>query len=63
MCEYCNAKIYVAKIKIIKDLMQLLTPGEALRQQLEDMTGIQYLEIKNNYCPMCRKEAGRVICK
>lgn len=54
MCEYCNAKIYVAKIKIMKDLTQPLTPEGVLRQQLEDITGIQYLEIKNNYCPMCR---------
>jgi hypothetical protein len=54
MCEYCNAKIYVAKRKIMKDLMQPLTPEGVLRQQLEDITGIQYLEIKNIYCPMCR---------
>ena len=59
MCEYCDAKIYVAKIKIMKDFMQPLTPEGILRQQLEDITGIQYLEIKNNYCPMCRKEARK----
>ena len=41
MCEYCNAKLYVAKRKIMKDLMQPLTPEGALRQQLEDITGMQ----------------------
>lgn len=58
MCEYCDAKIYVAKIKIMKDFMQPLTPEGILRQQLEDITGIQYLEIKNNYCPMCGRKLG-----
>lgn len=58
MCEYCNAKIYVAKRKIMKDLMQPLTPEGVLRQQLEDITGIQYLEIKNIYCPMRGRKLG-----
>lgn len=58
MCEYCDVKIYVAKRKIMKDFMQPLTPEGALRQQLEDITGIQYLEIKNNYCPMCGRKLG-----
>lgn len=40
MCEYCDAKIYVAKRKIMKDFMQPLTPEGILRQQLEDITGL-----------------------
>lgn len=56
MCEYCNTKIYIVKRKIMKDLMQPLTYEGALRQQLEDITGIKFLEIKNNYCPMCGRK-------
>lgn len=56
MCEYCNTKIYIVKRKIMKDLMQPLTYEGTLRQQLEDITGIKFLEIKNNYCPMCGRK-------
>lgn len=60
MCEYCNAIYYVEVQQLAKPLLAPLTHTEKIRQELINITGINYLRIKANYCPMCRKEAGRV---
>ncbi len=53
MCELCNAKVYVKTQKIMKDILAPLTPIEKVKQELEDLTGERYLEVKANYCLMC----------
>lgn len=53
MCEYCNVKIYVAKRKIMRDLIAPASLEGVIKQRLEDITGIQYMEINNVYCPIC----------
>lgn len=60
MCEYCNATYYVEVQQLAKPLLAPLTHIEEIRQELINITGINYLRIKAKYCPMCRKEAGRV---
>ena len=56
MCEYCNAKVYVKTQKIMKDILAPVTHTEELRQELEDLTGERYLEVKANYCLMCGRK-------
>lgn len=55
MCKYCNMKIYIAKEKIFKDLIQPATIDGVIVQKCEDISGIIYEEIDNNYCPICGK--------
>jgi len=56
MCEFCNAKVYVKTQKIMKNILAPLTHTEELRQELEDLTGERYLEVKANYCFMCGRK-------
>ena len=60
MCEYCSLKIYVQIERYSRPILAPLTEVEQLEYELINKTGIQYIQIPNNYCPMCRKEAGRV---
>lgn len=60
MCEYCNALYYVEVQQLAKPLLAPLTHTEEIRQELINITGINHLRIKANYCPMCRKEARKV---
>ena len=61
MCEYCNVKYYVQIERFTKPLLAPLTHIEELQNELVDLTGIDYLQIQVNYCPMCgrRLEDGR----
>ena len=53
MCNYCNAKFYIKVTKCAKSFSAPVTRIGALRQKLEDLTGEMYVEIPNQYCPMC----------
>lgn len=56
MCEYCNAKIFVQIKRYTKPLLAPLTKVEQLENELINKTGLQYIQILNNYCPMCGKK-------
>lgn len=58
MCEYCNAIYYVEVQQLTKSVLAPLTHTEELRQELINFTGINYLRIKANYCPMCGRKLG-----
>lgn len=58
MCEYCNAIYYVEVQQLAKPLLAPLTHVEEIRQELINITGINYLRIKANYCPMCGRKLG-----
>ena len=58
MCEYCNAIYYIEVRQLAKPAMAPLTYAEEIRQELVNITGINYLRINVNYCPMCGKELG-----
>lgn len=61
MCNYCKATFYIKATKYAKSFAAPLTRTEALRQELEDLTGEVYVPIPNEYCPMCGanlKEVG-----
>lgn len=60
MCEFCNTKFYVQVERYSKPILAPLTEVEELECELINKTGFQYMQIQNNYCPLCRKEAGRV---
>ena len=53
MCKYCNIPVYIKATKYAKSLTAPLTKAEELQQQLEDLTGEVYLQLPNNFCPMC----------
>ena len=56
MCEYCNAIYYVEVKQLIAPILAPLTRCVEIRQELINKTGINYLKIKANYCPMCGKK-------
>lgn len=60
MCEFCNTKFYVQVERYSKPILAPLTEVEELECELINKTGFQYMQIQNNYCPLCRKEARRV---
>ena len=57
-CEYCNAKYFVQIKKYTKPLLVPLTEAEELNNKLIDLTGIDYIQIPVNYCPMCGRKLG-----
>lgn len=56
MCEYCNAIYYVEVQQLTKPILAPLTHAEEIRQELINITGINHLRIKANYCPMCGRK-------
>ena len=56
MCEYCEAKYFVQVERFTKPLLAPLTEVEELNNKLIDLTGIEYLQISINYCPMCGRK-------
>ena len=60
MCNYCKATFYIKVTKYMKSFAAPLTKAEALRQQLEDLTGEQFVIIQNEYCPMCGERVKEV---
>ena len=60
MCEYCNAIYYVEVHQFVKPILAPLTHTEELRQELINITGINHIRIKANYCPMCGKKLGGI---
>ena len=58
MCEFCNAKIYVQIERYSKPILAPLTEVEQLEHELINKTGLQYIQIPNNYCPMCGRKLG-----
>ena len=54
MCDFCNVKIYVQVKRYLKPILAPLTEVEQLEYELINKTGIQYIQILNNYCPICR---------
>lgn len=58
MCEYCNAIYYIGVKQLTRPVLAPLTHTEELRQELINLTGINYLRIKANYCPICGKKLG-----
>lgn len=59
-CEYCNAKYFVQIKKYTKPLLAPLTETEELNNKLIDLTGIDYMQIPVNYCPMCGRKLGKL---
>lgn len=56
MCEYCNAIYYVEVEQLMAPMLAPLTHTEEIRQELINITGINHLRIKANYCPMCGRK-------
>lgn len=56
MCDFCNLKIYVQIKRYTKPILAPLTEVEQLEYELINKTGLQYIQIPNNYCPMCGRK-------
>lgn len=52
-CNFCNTDLYIKTVQYAAPLLMPLTREDALRQQLESLTGEVYLKVQNKYCPMC----------
>lgn len=56
MCEYCNAIYYIEVQQFTRPVLAPLTHVEEIQQELVNITGINHLRIKVNYCPMCGRK-------
>lgn len=52
-CNFCKVPIYIKTVQYAAPMLAPLTRAEALRQELENITGEVYFELQNGYCPMC----------
>ena len=59
-CNFCKADLYIKTVQYTKPLLAPLTRAEELRQELFDFTGEVYLQIQNEYCPMCGEKITRI---
>ena len=59
-CNFCKADLYIKTVQYTKPLLAPLTRTEELRQELLDLTGEVYLQIQNEYCPMCGEKITRI---
>lgn len=55
-CNFCNAKVFVQVERLAKPLLAPLTEVGQLQYELINKTGIDYMQIKNIYCPMCGRK-------
>lgn len=58
-CNFCKADLYIKTVQYTKPLLAPMTRTEELRQELFDLTGEVYLQIQNEYCPMCGEKITR----
>ena len=54
-CNFCDATFYIKTVQCMRSLLAPTTQAEALRQQLEDLTGEIYVPVENYFCPVCGK--------
>ena len=59
-CNFCKADLYIKTVQHTNPLLAPLTRAEELRQELLDLTGEVYLQIQNEYCPMCGEKIMRI---
>ncbi len=58
-CHYCETTFFIKIIQCAKPLLAPLTPEQALRDKLQDLTGEDYRPIQNNFCPFCGRDLRR----
>ena len=58
-CPFCGKPLYIKIKRYTKPLLAPLTPAAALRDELIDITGEDYVPIKAEYCPVCGKPLNR----
>lgn len=59
-CPFCDETIYVKVIQYAAPVLAPLTPEQALRDKLTDMTGEVYARVSSNFCPMCGRMKDNV---
>ena len=59
-CNFCKEDLYIKTVQHTMSLLAPLTRAEELRQELLDLTGEVYLQIQNEYCPMCGEKITRI---
>lgn len=59
-CNFCNAEIYIKTIQYTQPLLAPLTKADELRQRLQDLTGEVYLQLPNEFCPMCGERKSKI---
>lgn len=58
-CSHCDRKYYIKVKRYLRPLLAPVTHAQELEQELENITGESYMQVKINYCPICgRKVKG-----
>lgn len=52
-CNYCETPIYIKTILYASSMLAPTTRIEAMRQELEELTGETYIPVPKRYCPLC----------
>jgi endogenous inhibitor of DNA gyrase (YacG/DUF329 family) len=58
-CPFCGKPLYIKIKRYTKPLLAPLTPAAALRDELIDITGEDYVPIQAVYCPICGHPLNR----
>lgn len=58
-CPFCGKPLYIKVKRYTKPLLMPATRAGALRDELMDITGEEYIQIKANYCPVCGQSLTR----
>ena len=58
MCGFCDAKIFVQFERATLPTLAPATEVAQLEYELINKTGLEYVQIPNNYCPMCGRKLG-----
>ena len=58
-CPFCGKPLYIKIKRYTKPLLMPATHAAALRDELIDITGQDYVQIKAKFCPMCGRPLDR----
>lgn len=58
-CPFCGKPLYIKVKQYSKPILVPLTRAGALRDELIDITGENYVPVEAKYCPVCGRPLGR----
>lgn len=58
-CPFCGKPLYIKVKQYSKPILAPLTRAGALRDELIDITGENYVPVEAKYCPVCGRPLGR----
>ena len=60
MCRFCESKekYYVQRMQVCQPILAPITEVEELQSKLINLTGVSFVQVSINYCPMCGRKLG-----